>query len=185
MLPNLVKEAAHPINESHSDAIIGTTDGNQPSRETIAKSVKQASPAETMNIKAVNYTELIPIMIKAMQELSKQNDDLKTQVATLSQTVNQLTKSNGTVTASSASINQNFPNPFTKSTVISFNIPQSSNANIVVSQTGSGKVIKTIPLSAGTSQLTFDGASLAAGSYSYSLYIDGKKIDSKQMVINR
>jgi hypothetical protein len=53
-------------------------------------------------------------MIKAMQELSKQNDDLKTQVATLSQTVNQLTKSNGPVTANSASINQNFPNPFTK-----------------------------------------------------------------------
>jgi len=140
---------------------------------------------EMMNIKGVNYTELIPIMIKAMQELSKQNDDLKNQVSTLTATVSQLTKSNGVVSASTASINQNFPNPFTKSTVISFNVPQGSNANIVVSQTGSGKVIKTIPLSAGTSQLTFDGASLAAGSYSYSLYIDGKKIDSKQMVINR
>jgi hypothetical protein len=54
-----------------------------------------------------------------------------------------------------------------------------------VSQTGSGKVMKTIPLSSGSSQLTFDGASLSAGSYTYSLYIDGKKVDSKQMIINR
>jgi hypothetical protein len=139
------------------------------------KKRKAGITCETMNIKAVNYTELIPIMIKAMQELSKQNDDLKTQVATLTQSVSQLSKSNGVISASSASINQNFPNPFTKNTVISFSVPQGSSANIIVSQTGSGKVIKTIPISSGTSQLTFDAASLSAGSYSYSLYIDGKK----------
>jgi hypothetical protein len=70
--------------------------------------------------------------------------------------------------------------------VISFNIPKESNAgNIVVIETGSGKKIKTIPLSAGTSQLTLDAASLAAGAYSYSLYIDGKKVDTKQMIITK
>lgn len=147
--------------------------------------VSDVSSKEGTSYKGVNYIELIPIMIKAMQELGKQNEDLKSQVATLTQTVSQLSKSNGTVTASSASINQNFPNPFTKSTQISFNVPQGSNANLTISQTGSGKVMKTIPLSSGSSQLTFDGGSLAAGSYTYSLYIDGKKIDSKQMIINR
>lgn len=147
--------------------------------------VSNVSGKDAVSYKGVNYIELIPIMIKGMQELSKQNDDLRTQVATLSQTVDLLKKGTVVANASSASINQNFPNPFTKSTVISFSIPQGSSANIIVSQTGSGKVLKSIPVFSGSSQLTFDGASLSAGSYTYSLYIDGKKIDSKQMIINR
>jgi len=184
VLPNLVKEAPPLfVNKNTDNPIKPSPDGKSGSASEIQNA--KNSTAETITSKAVNYTELIPIMIKAMQELSKQNDDLKNQVATLTTTVNQLTKSTGVISAGSASINQNFPNPFTKSTVISFNVPQGSSANIIVSQTGSGKVIKTIPLSAGTSQLTFDGASLSAGSYSYSLYIDGKKIDTKQMIINR
>ena len=174
VLPNLVHETPFELNSNLKQQAPGPD---------AAKA--ESGKKEMMNIKGVNYTELIPIMIKAMQELSKQNDDLKNQVSTLTATVSQLTKSTGVVSASTASINQNFPNPFTKSTVISFNVPQGSNANIIVSQTGSGKVIKAIPLSAGTSQLTFDGVSLAAGSYSYSLYIDGKKIDTKQMIINK
>ncbi len=83
-------------------------------------------------------------------------------------------------------IGQNYPNPFTKSTVISFSIPTESNsANIVVTQMGSGKIIKTLPVSIGTSQVALDAASLAAGVYAYILYVDGKKVDTKQMVITR
>ncbi|CAN5642053.1 hypothetical protein BH10BAC2_BH10BAC2_29630 [soil metagenome] len=170
LLPNLVKTSELKVPS------VAKADSQESSKqqETAIK-----------DFKSINYTEIIPILVKAMQELGKQNDDLKTQVATLTQTLSQITKSNSVVSVSSASINQNFPNPFTKSTVISFSVPQGSSANIIVNQTGSGKVIKTIPLSGGTSQLTFDGASLAAGAYSYSLYIDGKKIDTKQMIINR
>jgi hypothetical protein len=36
-----------------------------------------------------------------------------------------------------------------------------------------------------TSQIILDGASLPAGTYSYTLYVDSKKIDTKQMVIGR
>jgi len=177
VLPNLVRETQFDPNMAKLEKPVNPAD---------KKAVEaQSAKSQIINFKALNYTEFIPIMIKAMQELSKQNDDLKTQVATLTQTVSQLSKSNGTISANSASINQNFPNPFTKSTVISFNVPQGSNANLVVSQTGSGKVMKTIALSSGSSQLNFDGASLAAGSYTYSLVIDGKKVDSKQMIISR
>lgn len=184
VLPDLVNDG--PVKLDNSAELIKPEEGKQAPQ---SKEDQLAKPSivqkESMKFKGVNYDELIPIMIKGMQELSKQNDELKIQVATLTQTVSQLTKSNSAVSATTASITQNFPNPFTKSTIISFNVPQGSSANIIVSQTGSGKVVKTIPLSAGASQLTFSGASLAAGSYSYSLYVDGRKIDTKQMVINR
>jgi hypothetical protein len=83
-------------------------------------------------------------------------------------------------------LGQNFPNPFSKSTVIAFNIPKERGlASIVVTQTGTGKIIKTISVSATTSQLTLDGASLPTRTYTYTLYVDSKKIDTKQMVIGR
>jgi hypothetical protein len=183
VLPDLVNDGPVILNNSGEPTKLDGKPGSQKQEDQLTKSSNVQK--EGMRFKGVNYDELIPIIIKGMQELSKQNDDLKTQVATLTQTVSQLSKSNGTISANSASINQNFPNPFTKSTVISFNVPQGSNANLVVSQTGSGKVMKTIALSSGSSQLNFDGASLAAGSYTYSLVIDGKKVDSKQMIISR
>jgi hypothetical protein len=137
------------------------------------------------DFKAVNYTELIPLLIKGMQELSKENADLKDQVAQLKQMISQNTSGAAASSPSGASLGQNFPNPFNKSTVISLSIPKESNAaSIVVSQTGSGKILKSIPVS-GASQVTLDAASLSAGAYTYTLYIDGKKIDSKQMVISK
>lgn len=141
---------------------------------------------EMNDFKALNYTELIPIMIKAIQELDKENKELKSQVATLTQTLSQYTKTSVGPAVSEAALIQNYPNPFTKSTVIAFRLPkETSVANMVVTETGSGKIIRTIPLSAGTSRLTLDAASLAAGVYSYSLYIDGKNVDTKQMIITK
>ena len=120
-----------------------------------------------------------------MQQLNKENANLKNEVAQLKQMISQNTSSAAASSLSGASLGQNFPNPFNKNTVISFNIPKESNsASIVVSQTGTGKILKSIPVS-GTSQLTLDGASLSSGAYTYTLYIDGRKIDSKQMVINK
>lgn len=170
VLPGIVKDATFDPNTVRPDG-----------EKTKASSAK----ADVMNFKTLNYTELIPILVKAVQELSAQNEDLKSQVSTLSQTVDQLKKSTIATSVSDALINQNFPNPFTNTTRIAFRVPEGSSANIIVSQTGSGKVVKTIPISSGASQLTFDGTSLSAGTYTYSLYIDGKKIDSKQMIINR
>jgi hypothetical protein len=141
---------------------------------------------EIKDFKALNYIELIPIMIKAMQQLDKENRELRNQVATLAQTLNQYTKTSVGASVSEAALIQNYPNPFAKSTVIAFRLPkETSVANIVVTETGSGKIIKTIPLSAGTSRLTLDAASLAAGMYSYSLYIDGRKVDTKQMILTK
>lgn len=183
VLPNLV--AKGPAITDNSQEVANPAAGAKIPINNQHTSTVIPQSKESVSYKGVNYIELIPIMIKGMQELSKQNDDLKTQVATLTQTINQLAKSSGTVTASNASVNQNFPNPFTRSTVISFNVPQGSNANIIVSQTATGKVIKSVTLAPNTSQLTFDGSSLSAGSYTYSLFIDGKKIDTKQMIINK
>jgi hypothetical protein len=105
---------------------------------------------------------------KENTKLNQETIHLKNEMEALKQLVNQHLKTRGSVSFSNATLGQNFPNPFTKSTVIAFSIPKESNAaSIVVTQTGTGKIVKTIPVSATTSQLTLDGTSLPAGTYTY------------------
>jgi len=191
VLPNLVKEAPHPIDPA--GMINSTTDSDPAATGEAQHLVQQKAETETINIKAVNYTEFIPIIIKALQELgqentklSQENIQLKNEMEALKQFVNQNIKTPGSVFLNNATLGQNFPNPFTKNTIISFKIPKGSNAaSIVVTQMGSGKIIKITPVSTSASQLTLDGTSLPAGTYAYTLYVDSKKIDTKQMIIRR
>ncbi len=71
ILPNLVKETKFNT-------------GKMPAGKT--------TPAkrEVIDYKGVNYTELIPIMIKAMQELSKKNDEKDAQIADLQKQIGEL-----------------------------------------------------------------------------------------------
>ncbi len=121
------------------------------------ESAKTETQSETIEFKALNYTELIPVLVKGMQEfdqkitkLEQENAQLKSELEELKQLVNQYIKPTATGSLSKGTLGQNYPNPFTKSTVISFSIPTESNsANIVVTQMGSGKIIKTLPVSIG------------------------------------
>jgi hypothetical protein len=49
-----------------------------------------------------------------------------------------------------------------------------------------GQVLKTIAINnKGAEQVTFNAASLAAGSYNYTLFVDGKQADTKRLRIAR
>lgn len=164
---------------------------------------------EIINFKAMNYTELIPIMIKGMQEMSKENDELKKQndvqqkqidelkamMLELQQNFNscnpsrqvlesggQSAMSNKLPVISSASLSQNIPNPFSNTTTISYSLPkQYSSAKIIVIDE-SGNTIKVFNLSGtGTGIINFSSPFRVGASYQYSLLIDGKLIDTKKM----
>jgi hypothetical protein len=142
--------------------------------------------------------------VKAVQELSEQNDRLQAQVNELAELVYNLQgkdadpallrSKNAAESASGlpdlvsngTSLQQNNPNPFSQSTVIRYTLPQAYNsAQLVVSNTA-GQVVRQIPLvSGGADSITIEGGALAAGIYYYSLYVDGKLIDTKQMILTK
>lgn len=83
-------------------------------------------------------------------------------------------------------LGQNVPNPFDNSTIIPFSIPNDChNASIVITESITGEIVKTIPVSCGEIQATVEVGSLKSGTYSYLLVIDGKIIDSRQMIVAR
>lgn len=154
---------------------------------------------------AVNYISFIPVLTKAIQELSAQNDSLKNENA-IQQTINadlearieKLEKlmnvqpsettnlKQQTTNISSASLQQNAPNPFNQSTVIRFSVPSTAiNAMIIVTDL-SGKTVKQFNnLSKGNGTISIEANSLSSGNYMYSLIVDGKRIDTKQMVLTK
>jgi trimeric autotransporter adhesin len=139
------------------------------------------------------YSEFVVPLVKSVQELSKQNDDLKSQLATVNARLDALEKGQGSSIDSkstSGSLNstmleQNTPNPFSQSTTIRYSIPDGTqNAQLVITDL-TGKVLKTYSISSGAGQQVINGNELKAGSYIYSFTVNGKIMDTKQMVITK
>jgi hypothetical protein len=143
---------------------------------------------------SLRYSDFVVPLVKAVQELSKMNDDkdsiinnLETRLARIESLINvqQLTV-NGQQSAviSPASLQQNIPNPFTSSTTIGYSLPgKFSSAQIIITDKN-GRQLKQINISSeGKGTITVDASTLASGAYSYSLYVEGKLIGTKQMIL--
>lgn len=136
-------------------------------------------------LKTINYTELIPILTKAIQEQQSQIEELKNMLSKLSgsQATGQ-TNSEPTVILSDAKVDQNIPNPFTVTTSIPYNIPTGTKKAQLIITDITGKTIKQISLpSGGSGRLNIDAAALSNGAYNYSLFVDGKAIATKKMIV--
>ncbi len=146
----------------------------------------------------LSYAEFVVPLVKAVQELSKINDELQKQNTDLEKRVKQIeAMTNAQAAASSspssnavavkispASLQQNIPNPFTHSTSINYTLPQQySSAKIIITD-NAGRSLKEIKLSgSGKGSVMADASTMVSGTYHYSLYVDGKMIESKQMVL--
>jgi hypothetical protein len=80
-------------------------------------------------------------------------------------------------------LNQNVPNPFAESTVITYNIPVKFNKAQLLFTTSGGKTVRVVDIKAGgEGSLKIVADDLSTGVYMYSLVVDGKVIESKSMV---
>ncbi|HEY2726954.1 MAG TPA: hypothetical protein VGI61_07260, partial [Parafilimonas sp.] len=156
----------------------------------------------------LRYAEFVVPLVKAVQELSAKNDSLQNQNdvqqkinADLQNQINELkamiTGTSSKVIASTsslssqvvelgmnASLGQNAPNPFNNTTTINYVLPV-NNGNAYISFIASnGQTLKQIRLSGqGKCTLTVKANELLSGAYQYALIVDGKIIDTKQMVL--
>ncbi|MEX0720462.1 MAG: family 43 glycosylhydrolase [Balneolaceae bacterium] len=82
-------------------------------------------------------------------------------------------------------LNQNYPNPFNPSTVISYQLPVSSDVSLKVFDM-LGREVTTLVngrISAGQQQVHFDASALSSGMYIYQLQTDGFVQTRKMMLI--
>lgn len=137
---------------------------------------------EVVEFKAVNYTELIPVMIKGMQEQQELIEALR-------QEINQLKlQSSGTsdaISTNGSSLSQNAPNPFNQETSIRLSVPYGVSKAALIIYASDGKEMKSYTLATGSQTIIVNGASLPVGQYIYNLVLDGKTVNSHKMIIAR
>lgn len=187
ILPQLVKATKFDprmINpDMHEQAILSVKNISDGTPAPASSNQKQISPDEIIDFKAVNYTELIPIMIKGMQEQQEQIEDLKQQVEELNNLITKIVPRQ-LIPVSSALLGQNIPNPVKNSTSIRYNLPSGFNAGHLLLTDELGRKIKEIQLGhSGTINLST--AELGTGVYNYSMIIDGKTIATKKMLVTK
>ena len=134
---------------------------------------------------SINYMEIIPLLIKSVQELKAELDAINdnpshapVRTAGTTQVQNQL--------ASQATLYQNNPNPFTENTTVRCIIPIGISKAVLYLYDMNGRQIDSIPIvERGDVSLTIEGNSLDAGIYLYSLITDGDVVDTKRLILTK
>ena len=149
------------------------------------------------------YADIIPVLIRGMQQqqqmIEKQQQTINEQnekIETLTQLVNQLINNNSVQSTesrinsneiiSSALLEQNMPNPFNTNTVIRYSIPSTAKqSSLIITNTG-GQTVKTFSINnKGAGSVIIYANELVAGTYFYSLVIDGKKTNTLKMILTK
>lgn len=183
VIPELVSNNSHPIPNGKDETLVGAT--------------------ETLEYKGVNYIGLIPVLTKAIQEQQEEIETLIEEKEVLENRLNELEAKlnallqqqttpagNGAATVTPAATAQpegvylqNFPNPFSQSTTIVYQLPTGvKQAQLVISNM-QGQIVRKVDIEAQKGAVELSGADYAAGTFTYSLVADGKILMTQQLVV--
>lgn len=136
---------------------------------------------------SIAYADFVPSLVKTVQELSAENEKLKSKTDVQEKINTELQKQidvlkalilqNSTAPSNAlqlaampgdkdgvAALFQNAPNPFNQNTVIKYSIPQQTKSAVIKITAANGVQVKSITLTQkGNGQISIDGGALAAG----------------------
>lgn len=143
-------------------------------------------------ILGVNYLELVPILIRSIQELKAELDEVKskdTEVkrarAASFEEDEDIDLKDATSIPAMATLAQNTPNPFSERTTIRFTLPENAQNAFIYIFDMSGKMQKQIPVDSSMESVIIEGYELRAGMYIYSLVIGGKEVKTRRMIMTK
>lgn len=131
---------------------------------------------------AVNYVELVPVLIRAIQELKAELETIKG-----NDTERRAPSITGISTAKATDnvLYQNTPNPFNEQTTIRFSLADDARDASICIFDMTGKMLKKLPISSGDSSIRVNGWELGEGMFLYSLIVNGQVIDTKRMLLSK
>lgn len=142
----------------------------------------------------IRYAEFVVPLVKAVQELSTENDQLKMQMEYMQSQLDDLS-SQRTATSQPAqeldlaeeiALYQNSPNPFSSQTDIRLVLPTHVLDARVVIYNMKGQEVRSIRVEGrGKTQITLQANELEAGFYIYTLLTDNKVMATRQMILTR
>lgn len=137
----------------------------------------------------VNYTELIPIMVQAIKELTIQVEELQNELSLGSASSPMMapahTGINNNNILSECILYQNTPNPFNERTMIRFSLPSEVKDAYIYVFDMQGVLKKQLRANAGIGYITIEASEFEAGMYLYSLIVNGKEVATKRMILSK
>ena len=160
----------------------------------IAQEVEEVLPElvehDSEGMMSVDYIAIIPILVNAVNELSARNAELERMMGLTD--VNHAPRQEPTaiddiLTDKTAEVlGQNDPNPFSRDTQISYNLPVGTHQAAIYIYDLQGKQVEQLPVTdMGAGSVTLHGGNLQAGMYIYSLIANGKELASKKMILTK
>lgn len=135
-------------------------------------------------ILSINYVELVPILIRSIQELKQELDEMKDNGG-LRMTRSAFNSNEELRPSTQNVLYQNTPNPFKEQTTIRFSLADNAKDAAICIFDLSGKMLRKLPVSQGMSSVTIGGYELGEGLFLYSLVVNGREIDTKRMIITK
>ncbi len=154
---------------------------------------------------AINYTEIIPILVEAIKEqnitisnqeielieLKSKIVDIQNQFSDLILNGNNSNLKSSLVTAipnledNSAKLYQNQPNPSNQATEISYYLPETIQQSYILIMDLNGKQIKRFELvpKSGINKISIANGELPSGMYIYTMVADGAEVGTKRMIL--
>jgi hypothetical protein len=152
----------------------------------------------SVNFKGLEYQQIIPFLIKGMQEQQTQIKKQDSLIQELSSRISYCCSSSANARNGNSNLNQldielsdkdaivlnqNVPNPFAEQTTITYNVPVSVEKAQLLFFNANGQVIQTVDIKTrGKGKVNVFASDLSSGLYHYTLVADGKVVDSKKMV---
>lgn len=134
----------------------------------------------------VNYVELVPILIRSIQELKQELDEVKADDnARQTRSVSDDGQNDHFTMSGRNVLYQNTPNPFKEQTTIRFSLADNVQDAAICIFDLSGKMLRKLPVSQEMSSVSINGWELGEGLFLYSLVIGGSEIDTKRMIITK
>jgi hypothetical protein len=132
---------------------------------------------------AINYTELIPVLIESLQTLNEKIEHLENN-GSLLRSSEQTTGVSGIENLQQAVLYQNAPNPFSQTSAIKYYLPESVKTASLNIYNLQGKQLKQIVIQQrGDNLIEISGSEFPAGIYLYALIADEREVDVKRMIL--
>ena len=134
---------------------------------------------------SINYVEMVPLLVQSINELSTKLAELEGNSAKKVKAKAETTGIEDNVSEiDMVRMDQNKPNPFSESTVITLNIPEKTQTASIFIYDMSGKQMQSLPVTErGETDITVYARNLAAGMYIYTLVVDGKVAVTRRMIV--